>query len=104
MNAIKRSKRVICFGRGSAQVKNTLSDKKKEIFFSQHFMQENYFYIEDVFESLETNSKANSLIRRLNEAANNDNRFHATYGMLQSQIKRSEALLIRQIKSVLNLN
>ena len=104
LNAIKRSKRVICFGRGSAQVKNTLSDKKKEIFFSQHFMQENYFYIEDVFESLETNSKTNSLIRRLNEAANNDNRFHATYGMLQSQIKRSEALLIRQIKSVLNLN
>jgi hypothetical protein len=62
----------LCIGKGSSYPKNTLSDKKKEILYMQHFASHNYCYVEKVLEKNQqyteecisniTNSKSNQLI------------------------------------------
>ena len=51
LNGIREEKKVVCFGKGNSRKTDTLSDKKKEVFFSQHMMSKNYYFIEEVHEA-----------------------------------------------------
>ena len=52
VTAMREGVPVICFGFGAQRIANTVSDKKKELLFAQHFMSQNYIFIEEVLKSV----------------------------------------------------
>jgi hypothetical protein len=90
LNSIREHTPTICFGNGADNITGTLSDKKKEIFFHQHFLNNHYIYIE----SLKNNYKReiNNIVRRLVSSE-----FEQFRHLLENHIQQVRTTLIKEI-------
>jgi hypothetical protein len=90
LNSIRENTPTVCFGNSSTKVSDTLSDKKKEIFFRQHFLDQYYIYIE----SLKRNYTRE--FRSILKLINNESFFLAR-SLLENQIQSVSLELINEI-------
>ena len=73
VSALRERKPVLCFGRGTSAVAHSLSDKKKEVFFTQSLLAPHYVYVENVLDALQSDAStlalANTCLATLQAAA-----------------------------------
>lgn len=62
VTALREGVPVLCIGRGASTVRNSLSDKKKELFFGQAFAADNYLHFERLHASLNANAATRELV------------------------------------------
>ena len=89
INALREQKPTLCIGKGSDNVLTTLSDAKKQLFFTQAFAANYYIFLEKILDCLASDRKIQHLalhcIGLLNDRAAND----FIFTMLGNQVSRS---------------
>jgi hypothetical protein len=83
----------LCIGRGASYPLNTLSDKKKEIFYFQNFSIHNYCYVEKILENNE--SFLETCISNITDDISNN----FTIEQIKKQKEKSLSLLLENIKT-----
>lgn len=86
ISAMRENKPIFCVGKGLSDSKTTLSDKKKEILFRQHFGMDYFIYFENLSEEL---------FPKLKEIYLDEDKFKVFNSVLKSQIKYTNEVLWR---------
>ena len=105
LNGIREEKRVICFGKGNSRKVHTLSDKKKEVFFSQHMMSKSYYFIEEVQNASQDNDrKIERLLASIMQTSKDDLYHMSSFNMIGSLIEMSRNKLLSRINEALDFS
>jgi hypothetical protein len=91
VNSNRENIKTICVGNGSSRVTDTLSDKKKEIFYRQHFQDRNYFYTEAIKKNYEEE------LDRIVEILDDTNSFDIGFDFLNNHIKKIKEKITDEI-------
>ena len=87
----------LCIGKGSGNPTDTLSDKKKEIFYRQMFGADWYLYLEDLFESMKSESAMETYCKTCIETINNISHRDFIFSALKKQREKSFTRLLSAI-------
>ena len=91
VNANRENIKTICVGNSADDVTNTLSDKKKEIFYSQHFQRHNYICTENIVTDYD-----NTINKIINQLAD-DKSFKFAFDHLNSYVATVKEQLTKEI-------
>lgn len=91
LNSNRENIRTICIGNGNSKIVDTLSDKKKEIFYSQHFQNQNYIYVESIKTLYKETTKETITL------LSNTDSFDCSFNFLHSHIQHTKRKLINEI-------
>jgi hypothetical protein len=92
VNSNRELIKTLCIGNGLSIVTDTLSDKKKEIFYSQHFQRQNYIFLESII------SNYNYSLENASSLLSEHDAFNFQFKMLNSFIETTKNILISKIK------
>lgn len=88
---------VVCFGKGASVPNKSLDDKKKEIFFYQSFLSQNYIFVETVFNALINNIELEKLITKILNVINDKKSNEFAFNLINKRVKLSKEILISHI-------
>jgi hypothetical protein len=88
----------VCIGRGNSVVKNSISDKKKEIFYHQIFGLNYYMFLEDILLTIDTDEEE-SLLQKIKFLFNDSNSIKFVTDHIEFQKLRSLNLLLEAINA-----
>lgn len=97
ITALREGRPTVCLGRGASYGETSLSDKKKEIFFAQHFLGQNYIFVESLFAALPTDSAVKSLTLRVLERLDDAAAAACARDMLSNRVARARGRLLEAL-------
>jgi len=99
VNSWRESIPAICIGHGASTINNTLSDKKKEIFYHQMFGIDYYIFLEDLLQQLSDLDNSNELLIKISNLVKDKHKISSILKFLKLQRDRSIDQLILAINS-----
>ena len=99
VTALREHTPTLCFGKGASIIETSLSDKKKEIFFAQHYAFANYIYFESVYKAIISNKLSKKLATDLLDLLLNDNSNNFIFNNLDTHIEKTKNNLIKALQS-----
>jgi hypothetical protein len=99
VSAMREHTPVLGLGRGASYAQNSLSDKKKEIFFAQSMASANFVFVEAVLESLHSDQLTQELSKRCASALDDSAANHLIFECIERQKERAFGLLVSSLLS-----
>jgi Polysaccharide pyruvyl transferase len=100
VTALREDKQVICIGRGAQTICSSLSDKKKEILFYQSMLANNYLFFEEIHKSMQNNSEALKLVKRVIDVAFDSTSRLVAHSFLTRQISSARDRLLNTLRLI----
>jgi len=100
LTAVREKVMVICFGNGNSRIENTLSEKKKEIFFLQSLLSSNYIFIDDVLKSYNSDLEVSRFSKQILNVISDEGLFLTALNLLDNQLNKTKV----KIQSSLFIN
>lgn len=87
----------LCVGQGNSYAVLSLSDKKKEILFKQHFAENYYIFLDEIISSSNNTEERMKMIDRCSELLMNTDQLAIISNMLSKQIERASSKLCKAL-------
>jgi len=97
VSALREGIPTLCVGRGTLDIQNSLSEKKKEIFFGQAFAYQNYIYFENLLDAMKSNYETMQLANKCVNILQDNNSNAIIFNSLKEQASLASKRLTKAI-------